>query len=143
MTPRSGTTLIDPLIARAEQDPEAIALVFIAEDGVRTPLRTGEVHAQVLASARALELLGVAPDDVVILAMGHSPALIATFLGALYLGAVPSIFAYPTDKVDAAYAARVHATAMHVGARAIVTTPRLTSHLERQARAHGESRQIP
>src|SRR5262245_19440169 len=118
----SHATLVDPLLARAEREPDGLALVFIAEDGTKTPISAATLHAARLA-ARGLERLSVAPDDVVILAMGHSEALIATFLGALHLGAVPSIFAYPADQTDAAaYAARVHAVATGARARAVVTT---------------------
>jgi fatty-acyl-CoA synthase len=63
-------------------------------------LSFGDFWRQTRRYAGWLQSQGVAPGDLVALVLPHGASLMATFTGALWLGAVPSILAYPTFKVD-------------------------------------------
>jgi acyl-CoA synthetase (AMP-forming)/AMP-acid ligase II len=121
-------TLIQPLIERAQTTPEHAALVFIAEDGVETKITSGELHHSAEQYARVLKEMGIGPDDLVILVLRHSEILLSAFWGALYLGAIPSIFPFLTEKLDPVlYRERVKTLVAHSGARAVITMPEFES----------------
>ena len=116
------TSLLTPILERAERDPEHRTLAFIDDAGTTRWVTLGELHARALERAQALRALDVRRGDVVVLVLGHSPDLIFTFVGALYLGAIPTIFPYLTEKLDPTiYAERVRALVTGSGARAVVT----------------------
>ncbi len=117
------TSLLTPILERVEREPGARAITFLEDDGTRHPLELGALHAAAVACAGGLAALGVRRGDVVILVMGHSRALLSTFLGALYVGAVPAIFPYLTEKLEPTiYAERVRAMVSGARAAAVVTT---------------------
>lgn len=115
-------TLLHYLEEHAARRPDDAAVIFIHEDSAREPITYAELLAHAHWFARALQARGIGPDDVVILVLGHTPALLSAFLGAMYAGAVPSIFAYLTEKLDPQiYRERVRALAVESGARAVIT----------------------
>lgn len=64
---------------------------------------------------------GVTPGDRVILVMPPGPDVMAAFAGAMWLGAVPTILAYPNFKIDPAkYAHGLHGVIANLGARLVV-----------------------
>ena len=74
--------------------------------------------------AHALDSIGIAPDDVVILVLQHSEVLLSAFWGAIYLGAIPSIFPFLTEKLDPTlYLERVEKLIAESGAKAVITYP--------------------
>src|SRR5690349_19524912 len=95
-----GQSLIEPVIARALAHPDSPALVFIGEDGTSETITAAEFHRRASGAAAALHGIGVAPGDLVILVLTHSQVLLSAFWGALYLGAIPSIFPFLTEKLD-------------------------------------------
>ena len=129
--PADYTTLIDPVVAGpAASDPDALALVFIAEDGTRTRVTRGELRAEVMRHAGALAALDLRAGDVIVLVMGHSPALVPAFFGAMALGAAPCIFSYPSERMDVGvYAQRVRSVVENSGARAVLTSSGLAGEL--------------
>ena len=127
----AAETLTEALDRRARRHPQALALVFIAENGEEEQLTARDFHERALASARALAARGVQPDDVVVLVLQHSIDLLTIFWGALYLGAIPSIFPFLTEKLDGdVYRQQVQALVAHAQAHAIVTYPAFQSELE-------------
>src|SRR5262249_9610872 len=59
-----------------------------------------------------------------ILVMRHSRELLSAFWGALYLGAIPSIFPFLSEKLDRAlYMQYVRLLVAHCGARAVIAFP--------------------
>jgi fatty-acyl-CoA synthase len=62
----------------------------------------GEFRALVSGQAAFLRDHGVLSGDTVILVMPQGISLMAVFMAALYLGAIPSILAYPNFKADPA-----------------------------------------
>lgn len=71
--------------------------------------------------AAFLSSLGVASGETVVLVMQQGIPLLATFTGAMMIGAVPSILAYPNFKVEPAkYRRGLRGVSEHLDAAAIV-----------------------
>ncbi len=116
------TSLLDPMRARAATAPDWPGIVLIHEDGRRETVTAGALWRDVLAAASGLRDAGLRPDDVVIAIMGHSRQLIATFLGAMALGAVPTIVSPRTPRLDAGvYRTRIATLAHNAAAAAVIT----------------------
>ncbi|MBN1311517.1 MAG: AMP-binding protein [Anaerolineae bacterium] len=115
-------TLIQPIIERARSNPEHNTLVLLNEDGTVEHVNAADFHADAAAYAQALQAMGIEPQDLVILVLQHSRVLLSAFWGALYLGAIPSIFPFLTEKLDPAlYMERAHMLVKHSGARVVIT----------------------
>jgi fatty-acyl-CoA synthase len=124
-------TLVEPIIERAHRSPEQTVLTFIHEDGVQEVVPAGHFHQEAATYAHALHAIGIEPEDLVILVLQHSRALLSAFWGALYLGAVPSIFPFLTEKLDpAVYKERLRTLIVRAGARAVITFPAFHTELQ-------------
>ena len=124
MTTTSYATLIDPIRARAAAMSDWPAVVLLLEDGTRETITAGVLWADVLRAASGLRSAGLGPEDVVMVIMGHSRRLITTFLGAMALGAVPTLVSTATARVDLQlYRTRIAALAADAGAAAIIVNP--------------------
>lgn len=124
-------TLVQPIIERAHQDPQHLSLVFIHENGMKEEVRAFQFHQEATTYAAALAEIGVAPNDLVILVLQYSRTLLSAFWGALYLGAIPSIFPFLTDKLDSTlYKARLRALVLRSGARVVITFPEFVEELQ-------------
>src|SRR6185295_6650853 len=118
----SPSCLVEGLWAQSERAPDRLAVVFTAEDGERTRVSAGDLRASAGRCAVGLSRAGVRAGDVVVLAIGHSRALIDVFLGAGAIGAVPTIAPYFTGRLDAhLYAERVARMVDTAAARLLVT----------------------
>ncbi|MGD9763854.1 MAG: AMP-binding protein [Candidatus Binatia bacterium] len=123
MTLTDCQNLLEPIAERARRAPDVRVLTVLHEDGTDEHVSAGDVLAEAQAYASGFERAGIAPDDVVILAIGPLRPLIATFLGAMWRGAIPSISSWGTDRLDAAvHRQGVTTLAQSCGARAVVTT---------------------
>ena len=132
MIDESYQTLTQPIIQRSETDPSHLALVFIEDDGSEHPISSAGFHREVVLYAQALQASGVQADDLVILVLQHSQTLLYAFWGAIYLGAIASIFPYLTEKLDPEiYMERVKALVTHSQARAVITFPEFKDDLSR------------
>ena len=124
-------TLIQPVIARAEAQPEHTALTLLHQDGSQEVITAGQFHRQALTYANALQGVGVQQEDLVILVLQHSKVLLSAFWGALYLGAIPSIFPFLTEKLDPElYKQRVKTLVTAENARAVITYPEFHADLQ-------------
>jgi len=90
-------TLVDALCAAPSERPFVTA--WIDEDEQES-VTFGEFRRRAQAQAALLRQNGVVASDRVILIMPQGIALMAAFAGAMLLGAVPAILAYPNFKVD-------------------------------------------
>jgi len=118
------TTLIEAVIRRAAEQPEARSIIFLNDDGSENIITAAAFHARNQAYAAALRRLGVGPEDLVILVLKHSETLLSAFWGAMYLGAIASIFPFLTEKLDPGlYKERVKALVTQEHARAVITFP--------------------
>jgi acyl-CoA synthetase (AMP-forming)/AMP-acid ligase II len=123
-------TLNDALRAHAHTRPDDAAVIWLHEDGAREIITYAQLRARAQQFADALRARGFGADDVVILVLKHSPNLVYAFLGAMACGAVPSIFAYLTEKLDPAmYRQRVRALVVEADARAVITFAEFQSDL--------------
>ncbi len=124
------TTLIEAVIRRAAENPEARSIIFLNDDGSENIITAAEFHARNQAYATALRRLGVGPEDLVILVLKHSETLLSAFWGAMYLGAIASIFPFLTEKLDSGlYKERVKALVTQEHARAVITYPEFKQEL--------------
>ena len=71
------------------------------DDDVQT-IAFGEFTNMARVQAEHLKLYGLAPQECVVLVMPQGIPLLAAFAGAMLLGAVPAVLAYPNFKTDPA-----------------------------------------
>ncbi len=90
-------TLVDALLAAPADRPFVTA--WIDEDEQETAT-FGEFRRMAQAQALLLKDNGVSVGDRVVLIMPQGISLMATFVGAMLLGAAPAILAYPNFKVE-------------------------------------------
>lgn len=115
-------TLTQAVQSRAVAAPESTALIFLDEGGEELRISAGEFHRRAAEYARALAGVGIGPEDLVILVLRHSQELLYAFWGAMYLGAIGSIFPFLTDRLDPQiYLERVRELVIHSGVRAVIT----------------------
>lgn len=118
-----------PLMARAAQNPEHVSVVFIEHESANE-ITAGQLNQQAQQFSQALQQLGIGRDDLVILVLPHSEILLSAFWGALYLGAIPSIFPFLTEKLDRElYLSRVKKLVAHSQAKAVITYPEFKGEL--------------
>lgn len=124
-------TLPHILLHNAHNAPDQLALV-IQESG--KPDKTFTYHHLLCHSlnfSRALEKAGIAPDDVVIIVLQHSPDLIFSFLGSILLGAIPSIMPFLTEKLSPEhYRKSLHALFQVIQPAAVITYPEFASEIQ-------------
>jgi fatty-acyl-CoA synthase len=127
----TAESLIQPVMERARSTPQRRCVVFVCEDGTQQEVSASEFHQNAVHFAVALYALGIRTDDLVILVLRHSPELLSAFWGAMYLGAIPAIFPFLSEKLDPIlYMGRVRTLVSNSGARAVITFPDFKSDLE-------------
>ncbi len=90
-------TLVDALLSAPAERPFVTA--WVDEDEQQTAT-FGDFRRMARMQALLLQDNGVAVGDRVVLIMPQGIPLMATFVGAMLLGAVPAILAYPNFKVE-------------------------------------------
>lgn len=73
----------------AEEDPDRVALRFVAVDGQERTMTMSEIEARANQVGRAMAARGVGVGDAVGLELRNSPELVASILGAWKVGAAP------------------------------------------------------
>jgi fatty-acyl-CoA synthase len=127
----NAQTLVQPVVERARQQPQQPALIFIHDDGQEETISAGQFHQEATAYAAALRQIGIRKGELVVLVLQHSRVLLSAFWGALYLGAVPSIFPFLTEKLDSAvYKERLHALITRAEVQAVITYPAFQEELQ-------------
>src|SRR5206468_9063174 len=92
-------TLVEALAAAPPERP--FVTMWEDEDDVHT-LTFGEFARFACLQADQLRAHGLGSQDTVVLVMQQGVPLLAAFAGAMLLGAVPAILAYPNFKTDPA-----------------------------------------
>ena len=124
--------LIQPIIDRGIKKPDHLSLIFIDPDGTEQIVTAGQFHQSASLYANAFTGVGINPGDLVILVLKHSQVLLSAFWGAMYLGAIPSIFPFLTEKLDPElYLKRVKTLVGHSQAKAVITFPEFKEDLEK------------
>ncbi len=124
-------TLTEAVQLQSRKDPDRLALIFYDEDGGVVQITSAQFDQKASCYAFALQSLGVRADDLVILVLRHSLDLLCGFWGAMYLGAIASIFPYLTEKLDPQiYRQRVKELVIHSQANVVITYPEFKLDLE-------------
>lgn len=117
------TSILDPLKRRYATDPDSIVYHFWTEDNQKVDLTVRDLWHGMTAKGQALHDAGIRQDDLVILVLNHSVELLYALFGAVYIGAVPSIFPYFSSTHDPeTYRNQVCTLVAHAEARAVVTS---------------------
>ena len=81
-------------------DEQAPALIYVQTDAEAQVITRAVFRQQVRAYAQALQRMGIAPRDLLIIAHTQNLESIYAFWGTLLLGAIPSMFPTLTEKLD-------------------------------------------
>lgn len=96
--------------------------VTVISGDVERSYTVGEFFHHAACYAHALDKIGAVPGDLVVLILPQEENALFGFWGGILLGAVPSMFAYLTDKLDPArYYESVRKLVQHANARFVIT----------------------
>lgn len=131
-------TLPEALLAAPADQP--FVTMWKGEDDAQT-VRFGEFTSLALAQAAYLQQQGLRQGDTVVLVMPQGIPLMTAFAGAMCLGAIPAILAYPNFKVDPAkYRFGLAGVTANLKARLIVIDDQFPSDLLEHVALKGDSR---
>ena len=115
-------TLLDAVALQGEHD-ECPAIIYLETDQAPITISRRDFREAVIAHAAGLQVMGIAPRDLVIIAHTQNLESIYAFWGALWCGAIPSMFPTLTEKLDPdIYLHSMAELARLSGVRAIFTT---------------------
>jgi acyl-CoA synthetase (AMP-forming)/AMP-acid ligase II len=124
-------TLPHIILHNAQHAPDQLALVLQESGKPDKPFTYHHLLFHSLNFSRALEKAGIAPDDVVIIVLQHSPELIFSFLGSILLGAIPSIMPFLTEKLSPEHYRKSLRALFHViQPAAVITYPEFASEIQ-------------
>ena len=122
-------TLLDAVALGPEGD-ERDAIVYLETDKQPVAVSRRDFRRAAVAYAAALNKMGIAPRDLVVIAHTQDLESIYAFWGALLAGAIPSMFPTLTEKLDASIYTQSLAELVKLsGVRAILTTDAFASEL--------------
>lgn len=120
-------TLVHALLAAPAERP--FVTMWHTDKNLET-ITFGQFIAQAQNQAHHLQTHGVRHGDVVILMIPQGVQLMAAFMGAMFLGAVPTILACPNTKIEAhKYSQGLNGMISHLQARLAVVDPSFPAHL--------------
>ncbi|MBL8134136.1 MAG: AMP-binding protein [Anaerolineae bacterium] len=115
-------TLLDAAVLTSD-DPATIALIMISQVSPPLIVTRGDLRRLMQRAAAALRAQGVGQRDLIVIAHTHGLESIAAFWGALWIGAIPSMFPTLTEKLDPLiYRQSVGELAAREGVKAVFTT---------------------
>ena len=122
-------TLLDAVALGPEED-ERDAIVYLETDKQPVAVSRRDFRRAAVAYAAALNKMGIAPRDLVVIAHTQDLESIYAFWGALLAGAIPSMFPTLTEKLDAGIYTQSLAELVKLsGVRAILTTDAFASEV--------------
>ena len=92
-------TLLDAVALQDEND-ERPAIIYLETDQAPIMISRRDFRGAVMAHAAGLQHMGIQPHDLVIIAHTQNLESIYAFWGALWCGAIPSMFPTLTEKLD-------------------------------------------
>lgn len=95
-----ATSLVEALRERADEAPDATALVYVSEKRGDVRITRADLVGRAIDCAGRFADRGLRPGDVTLLAVDHGIAQIVLFLGALHVGATPCLFPALAPKLD-------------------------------------------
>jgi len=126
LEPLDRSATLTEAFERSRIDPASLAITYI-ETG-RDPVRISRAEFAITARryAAAMRAVGIRPGDLVLVAHEDTMSLFYSFWGLLLLGAVPSIYTIPNERLfPEIYMANVAALIRDIDARALVTSDAL------------------
>ena len=113
---------LDAFLQRAVREPDGVAFVLGAQADAPQLTNAG-LRDEALRWAALLRAAGARPGDIVLLSLPLGRDLLASFVGVLVAGCVPSMMPLPTRKQDAALFWSSHDRLFtRLGSRFIITT---------------------
>jgi len=126
----NSTTLIECLRFRAQERPDALYSRYLFPDRAPAEMTFAETERRARQFASVYDRLGVSKGDVVLVILPHCGDLMTSFLGAMWLGAIPAFLPSLTPKLDPQrYYRTLSALLDTTEPRAIVTTSELGDSL--------------
>jgi fatty-acyl-CoA synthase len=117
-------------VERARLEPDHRSVTLIKEDWSEETMTAAQFLVSAVDCASAMKAADIHPRDIVILVMRQSKELLSALWGALYLGAIPSIFPFLSEKLDRSlYMEQVRTLVAHCRARAVIVFPEFKSDL--------------
>jgi fatty-acyl-CoA synthase len=92
-------TLLDAVTLQGEHD-ERPAIIYLETDRAPLTISCRQFREAVIAHAAGLQHMGIKPRDLVVIAHTQNLESIYAFWGALWCGAIPSMFPTLTEKLD-------------------------------------------
>src|SRR5262245_40527673 len=92
-------TLLDAVALQDEND-ERPAIIYLETDHAPITISRRDFRAAVMSHAAGLQHMGIGPRYLVIIAHTQNLESIYAFWGALWCGAIPSMFPTLTEKLD-------------------------------------------
>jgi acyl-CoA synthetase (AMP-forming)/AMP-acid ligase II len=125
------THLADMVTTLARSEPDKRIFTFLYADRDEQIITAGQLHHDASRIAAILRDQGVKRGDILPLTFDHGYELVATFWGAIYLGAVPTILPYLSPETRSqAYLEHVARLARFANATTVVTMSGFQSYLE-------------
>jgi acyl-CoA synthetase (AMP-forming)/AMP-acid ligase II len=139
-SPLAYASLTEALLAAPPDQP--FTTYWQDEDQARS-VTFGEFIRHAHAHAATLQGHGVRPGDRVILIMQQDIPLMSAFAGAMLLGAVPAILAYPNFKVEPAkYRFGLAGVSRNLRAKLVAIDEAFPEHLLEHVAIEGDSRLV-
>jgi len=133
-------TLVEALVAAPSQRP--FITMWNGGDNTQT-VTFGEFKQQAEMQAAHFQAYGLHAGDTVILVMPQGIALMTAFMGAVLLGAVPTILAYPNFKVEPTkYRLGLKGISANLRARLVMTDDAFPSDMLNYIAADNDARFI-
>lgn len=116
-------SILEHVQTHARLKPNLPCATLVSRRAGDSPVSWAQVVCAAERSAAALARIGVKRGDVVVLIGTHDANLHGVWLGVVWLGAVPTILAEPSVRVDRGiYWSRLAALLRHVNARVVATS---------------------
>lgn len=113
-------TLLDAFALKAGDEP---AIIYLETGADPITVTRRDFYQQVSTHAAALHGMGIQPRDLVILAHTQNLESIFAFWGAMFMGAIPSMFPTLTEKLDPEiYMSSMAQLVAHSSASMVLTT---------------------
>ncbi len=133
-------TLPEALLAAPPEKP--FVTMWTSEDEVHS-VTFGEFTKHALQQAGYLRSQGVRTGDTVVLILPQGIPVMTAFAGAMFLGAVPAILAYPNFKVEPAkYRFGLQGVTANLKARLILVDQEFPDELMQHVRVEGAARLV-
>ncbi|MCK6548438.1 AMP-binding protein [Myxococcota bacterium] len=124
-------TILTRVLDHAAKSPDRLCFHAISRRRGETRRTFGEVARDAERAATFLAAHGVRAGEVVVLIGTHHADLYGAWLGAVWLGAIPTILAEPSVRIDAAiYWSRLRALLERIGARTLLVDPSVKLQLD-------------